>query len=115
MAAILIGRAFPMFRLIVGVQILRRGQNRGAHINHQMNIAREMNRAAEISARRQINRSPTGVRCGLNRFINRRTIEIFSITGRAIIADVIIIFICAIGGEKGGRQKCLRNKHRRNE
>ena len=54
-----------------------------------MDVALEMNGAAEISPRRQINRSAASFGRGIDGFINRRAVEIFSVAHGSIIADVV--------------------------
>src|ERR1035438_4198249 len=70
-AGILIRLAGKRFRRVVSVEILRRAKNCRAGVNQQMEVALEVNRAAQISSRWQKNRSATGLRGGGNRLIDR--------------------------------------------
>ena len=114
MAAVLIRGAFPMLRLVVGIHVLRRGLDHCAHIDDQVNVAQQMNGAAQKMAGRDNDSSAAGVRSGLNRFVNCRTIEIFSVTDRAVAADIKIAFVSAVRSE-GLRKYCLRKKQRRDQ
>ena len=87
-ATILIGRAFPMLGLIVGVHVLRRGLDRRTGIDEEMNVAQQMNRAAEIMTRRDVDGAAAGVRGRLNGFVDGRTVEIFAVANRAVAADI---------------------------
>ena len=97
-AGILIRLAGKRFRRVVSVEILRRAKNRRARVNQQMEVALEVNRAAQISSRWQKNRSATGL-------IDGHAVEVGPVPHRAEIADVKIIFAGWFGGVEDSEQR----------
>ncbi len=88
-AAVLIRRRSGEFLFsIVSLHALRRAENARAGINQQMNVALEMNRAAQISSRRNKHRSPALLRRSFNGFVDGRAVEISAVAFRAELADV---------------------------
>ena len=88
----------PRLGKIIRVHFLRRTENGRARVNEQMNVALQMNRAAQISSGRNEHRAaPNGDGSG-NGFINCRTVEVRAVADCAEVADVENILTGHFGG-----------------
>ena len=104
MSAVLITTKRIWLGLVIKIHVLRRAQNRCARVNQQMDVALEMNRAAQISSRRHEHRAATGLGAGSNRLVNRRAVEIFSVAHRAESAHVKITLAGHFSGVQDSAQ-----------
>ena len=68
-------------------------ENRRPGINDQMDVALEMNGAAQISSRRYQHGASAGSRSGGDGPVNGRAVEMCAIAHRAISADIKIAFV----------------------
>ncbi len=98
MPAVLIGDAGKRLGLVVGIQALRRAENGRAGVNQQMNVALQMNRAAQIRSRRHQHRAATSLGGGMDGLVNGRAVKGFAVAHGAEAADVEIILAGGFGG-----------------
>lgn len=89
MTAVLVAPQRVGFGLVIGIHSLRSAENRRASIDEEMNIAFEMNRAAQICARRNEHGSATGFGGGIDGIVNRRTVQMLAVANRTIVADIV--------------------------
>ena len=104
MSAVLIAAECVRLRLVINIHVLRRAENGRASVNEQMDVALQMNRAAQISSGGNENRAATGLRAGVNRLVNRRAVEVLAVADRAKTADVEIILAGGFGGVHNAAQ-----------
>ena len=88
MAAVLKTAECVRLRFVIGVHVLRRTENGRAGVNKQMNVALQMNRAAQISSGGNQNGAAAGIRRGVDGFVDGRTVERRAIASGAEVADV---------------------------
>ena len=97
----------PRLGEIIGLEILRCGQDRRARVNNQMDVALEMNRAAQISSRRNQNRSAPGSGSGLNGPVDGGAVKMLPVAARAEAANVeSVVRLAVLGhGRAAGQRK----------
>ena len=92
--AILVGDPLERFRRVIGLQLLWRAEDRRPGIKVKMDVALQMDAAAEIGAGRKVYRPSPFLRAYLNGLVDRRTVQSFPIPDGSELPHIVDDRIC---------------------